>query len=156
MTIKLEQIYAQKETFLDLSAKNTSIERAEALFINSIHSYTQTLKLDHLDLSIESINFGGMLSKKSQVLLIQAKRTKIKKHRAFFLVSHNGYAFIPRMYKLMATPYFEAFREKPAAQRIDFIKAGFDSLQDQQEFSFFDTLLDKLYEHGLSALKPAS
>ncbi len=153
MAIKLEQIYAQKESFLDLSQKASSIERVEAIFINTIHNYTKTLKLDHLDLSIETINFGGLFSKKSQVLLLQAKRTKIKKHRAYFVVTHNGYAFMPRMYKLMATPYFEAYKEKPAAQRIDFIKAGFDSLQDQQEFSFFDTLLDKLYEHGLATLK---
>jgi hypothetical protein len=143
-------IYAESIKLLG-SAK--PLETLEAKFLNTIHHEVQSLHLNGLDVFVESQSFGGWFSQKSRVLFIHAKKSKVKKLTALFFITHNGNAYALRLYEMVHPAYIEAFKEKPEAQRPDFIKNSFETLEERQDFTMFRELTKMLWSKGVSTIE---
>ena len=151
MKLTLEEIYFDK---LSLKSSHTyTLDEIEERFLNTIYSHLQAMKIKSLDIYATSTNFQGFFSKKTELLVVEFKKSKIKNLYAVFLVQNHGVMFSFRLYKCIHTAYVKRVIEKPSAQRSELIKNLFQNFEERHDFSMFDTLMDQVFENALSSLK---
>lgn len=150
MKLKFENIYADK---LSLQTINSvSEEDLEKIYLNRVYNKIQSLKLQGLDTYVESMNFSGFFSVKTQVLTVEFKKSKLKKLSACFFIQANGNVFTLRLYKGIDKKYFDGLNEKPLAQRLELIKNRMSDFEERNDFTSFDALMDMLFTQAINEL----
>ncbi len=147
MNLKYENIYADKMSLQIINAKSAS--QVEELFLNAIYNEIESVRLEGYAIYVEKENFGGFFSTKTQVLSVEFKKSKIKQLSACFFIQTNGSSISFRLYKAIHKSYFKGLTEKPQTQRLEFIKSRLISFEERDEFTSFDTLMDKLFDEGI-------
>jgi len=151
MKLKYENIYADTIRLHIISEH--SLEVLEKLFLNAIYKEFQALELQGFDAYVENMNFSGFFSTKTQVLTVEFKKSKLKRHSACFFIEENGNAYSFRLYKGVDKKYFEGLNEKPLVQRLEFIKNRLPDFEHRHDFSSFDALMDKLFTLAMSKIE---
>lgn len=150
MSLKLEHIYSQKSSLVNLTK---SIDQVEAIFINAIDNQIREGRVEGLDLRLEQLKSGGIFSKKIKTLHITAKKSSLKHHEAYYFVSNNGNFFECTLYCCINKRYIEPYKEKPENQRIEFVQNSFSSFQERNDFQLFHSLTRYFFDEALNKLK---
>ncbi len=124
-------------------------------FYNGIENYLNTLDLNNITLTNESINIGstGMFGSSNNVsaLGISYKKGKLKKLSAFFLITNTGNIFNFSVYKQVSLGFFDALAGVSPSEKAAVIQSKLKSLEETQEFSVFNSISDMLYSSGIKA-----
>ena len=150
MNIKIDEIYADKLHQQEI--KSQSFNELENLYLKRIYSYVEAMKLKGFHVYADSINLGGLFSKKNQILVIEFKKSKVKGLTAYYYLQDNGFSMNFRLYKCINKSYINDLNEKPQAQRLEFIKNRLKSLDERDDFTMFDSLIDQLFVKAIKNL----
>ena len=150
MKLKYDNTYADKLHYHTITTKTE--EEVEKLFLNRVYGKIQTLDLKGFDTYVESMNFSGFFSAKTQVLTVEFKKSKLKKLSACFFIQSNGQAYSFRLYKGIDKTYFDGLNEKPLVQRLEFIKNRMSDFEERNDFTSFDALMDMLFNEAIKEL----
>jgi hypothetical protein len=152
MAIEMDTIYAENLSLLHFGDLMT-LERLEPHFINAIHKLYKESRVEGMSIEIKSTNFSSFFGKKSAVLAIEFKKSKIKKLSANFFVLKNGNVYSLRLSRQIHATYLDTLREKPQVQKIELLKNSFKGISERYDFSFFDEFITSLYTQGLKSAK---
>ena len=132
MAIEMDTIYAENLSLLHFGDLMT-LERLEPHFINAIHKLYKESRVEGMSIEIKSTNFSSFFGKKSAVLAIEFKKSKIKKLSANFFVLKNGNVYSLRLSRQIHATYLDTLREKPQVQKIELLK---NSSLEETELKF--------------------
>lgn len=150
MKLKIEHSYAQINELKIIS--NTTIDMVENSFLNYLNKECQTLNLEGLNIFIDSLHFGGWFSSKTNVLVIEPKKSKLKNQRAYFFVTNNGKMYNFFLYRCMEPKYFSKLNDKIQNQRLEFMQTKLGSIEEQHEFVVFEKMVLYLFRESMNKL----
>ena len=150
-----DEVYSSNLSHRSFLSNDKSFEDIGNEFYAGVSECLESLDLKNIVLNESNVNIGSTgffgSSKGVKSYAIKYKEGKLKKLTAFFFVTNNGNVMNFSMYKQASFGFFDALQGVTnAADKVALIRSKLKTIEEEEEFSLFDTVADWMYNAGLS------
>jgi hypothetical protein len=151
MEFDKDEVYSSNLEHIAVPNFNGDVHEKYQEFYDGIRNYLDTLNLENIQLSEESINIGGGFfgGKNVKALGLRYKKGKLKKLSAFFLITNTGNVFNFSQYKQASLGFFDLLTGVDPSEKVDVIQSKLKTIEETEEFSVFNAIADMLYAEGI-------
>ena len=152
MEFNKDEVYSSSLKHIAVPNFSGNISEKHQEFYNGIKNYFDTLNLENIQLSEESINIGGGFFGGNNItaLGLSYKKGKLKKLSAFFLITNTGNVFNFSQYKQASLGFFDLLTGVNPSEKVHVIQSKLKTIEESEEFSVFNAIADMLYEEGIN------
>ncbi|MDF1879605.1 hypothetical protein JHD46_08145 [Sulfurimonas sp. SAG-AH-194-C20] len=155
MEINIKEVYENTITHIPVPNYKGNEEEVFSNFYDEIKRYFDTLNLEKIKLTNESINIGGGFfgSHSISALGLSYKDGKLKKLSTFLFVTKTGNVFNFSQYKQASLGFFDMLAAVSPSEKVNVIQSKLKTIEEIEEFSLINSISDNLYSQGIKSTK---
>ena len=155
MEINIKEVYENTITHIPVPNYQGNEKEVFSNFYDEIKRYFDTLNLDKIKLTKESINIGGGFFGGHNIpaLALSYKDGKLKKLAIFLFVTNTGNVFNFSQYKQASLGFLDMLASVSPSEKVNVIQSKLKTIEEIEEFSLLNSISDVLYTQGLKSTK---